>query len=898
MYQISESYLYNDIRFIKGKLKMLKKILKLSSFLKKNKKTDLANYILKLASPGEPFDSMFAGEDRQSRIYLPYEDSSQNNESELRSRHPYVLEAISYMGFDPDGASLREKYLYSGARSKKDSMIGESFFKKVLRKKILERLSTLNIKIDNEDEVVEKLVNLSWKKDINENILDFFDENINNEDKAKILKIENEIVKLSEKYKEYDSDDQRKTSISDKDKMVVISRNENDVLNMSTDRNWKSCMDLDGGEYSSGLYCEVVDGGFVAYLIESDDKNIYRPLARIWIRRLDGEASGKSIAIPEDRIYGVQDYRFQKIVEDWVRKGQNNIDIDSYSIKGSDYSDTFRESMLLSSLDGENNYLDMNDLILNPQKYFKDQNKIFLLKDNILFNSPMRGSVAANLMGGFSGYKKFNSKEEAEEFIQKTNDMAMENLSSILYEFGKERIIDHSGLIEHEGAVYDQHGDYIADRINEINVHDLIPDEEDEAYMEENEEITDDYGNVIGIKNIFNIEEPYYSYEIEAKNLIENPQKRFEVIEIDSDEYYDNLPKYSNAIFNSILKSIAKSEDQNLSREAIDRVKKMIASDTNRRANSEFVENIISKNPDSFEERETIEFCDHQLEIIYPIIEKYFQGSSFSKKDISRDQDVSKYQLAMKRFVNVSYKTKNKNIYNYVSKEISKILRSVINSEMPDSDKIIALADLSYFLKVYHQGSGGLASSAPFTMEPDIANFIIEKTIVDNGQEYSSPGFLLKSFFLTSNIEDPNTFNKIIELTDGIDVNYDFYTKEGITKSRTVINLGDESSVYKRMSTEINSTLLIKMLKNNNNMLDIFEEKYVENILIKTREKISKRVATLKTEYEDIISEPNWESDEFEDRNEEIRFLKKNFKSEISAIRKFVEEIIDVTSKA
>lgn len=877
---------------------MLKKILRLSSFFKKNKRADIANYILKLASPGEPFDFMFAGEDRQSRIYLPYEDSSQNDESELRSRHPYVLEAISYMGFNPDDASLREKYLYSGARSKKDSMIGESFFKKVLRKKILDQLSTLNIKIDNEDEVVEKLVTLSWKKDINENILDFFDENINNEDKAKILKIENEIVKLSEKYKEYDSDDQRKTSISDKDKMVVISRNENDVLNMSTDRSWKSCMDLEGGEYSEGLYCEVVDGGFVAYLIESDDKNIYRPLARIWIRRLDGETSGKSIAIPEDRIYGVQDYTFQKIVEEWVRKGQNNIEIDSYSIKGSNYSDTFRESMLLSSVGGENNDLDMNDLILNPQKYFKDKSKIFLLKDNILFNSPIRGSVAVNLMGGFSGYKKFNSKEDAEEFIQKTNDMAMENLSSILYEFGKERIIDHCELVEYEGAVYNQDFEYIADRISEVNVHDLIPDEEDEKYTDENEEVTDDYGNVIGVKNIFNIEEPYYSYEIEAKNLIENPKKRFELIEIDSDEYYDNLPKYSNATFNSILKSIVKSEDQNISREAIDRVNKMIMSDTNRRANSEFIKNLTSKNPDSFEEKEIVEFCDHQLEIIYPIIEKYFQGSSFSRSDVSKDQDVTKYQLATKRLVNVSYKTKNKNIYKYVSKEISKILRLVISSEMPNSDKVNALAELSYLLKVYHKGSGVLASSAPFTIESDIANFIIENTIVDNGQEHSSQGFLLKTYFLTSNIEDPYIFNKIIDIVDGIDVNYDFYTKEGITKSRSVINLGDESNLHKRMSTEINSTLLMKMLKNNNNMLDIFEEKYVENILIKTREKISKRVASLKKEYEDIISDTNWESDEFEDKNEEIRFLKKNFKSEISAIRKFVEDIIDVTSKA
>ena len=58
---------------------------------------------------------------------------------------------------------------------------------------------------------------------------------------------------------------------------------------MSTDRNWSSCMNLDGGCNRSTVFKQVQYGGMCAYLIKEDDKNIEEPIARIAIKRFISE---------------------------------------------------------------------------------------------------------------------------------------------------------------------------------------------------------------------------------------------------------------------------------------------------------------------------------------------------------------------------------------------------------------------------------------------------------------------------------------------------------------------------------------------------------------------------------------------------------------------------------
>lgn len=71
---------------------------------------------------------------------------------------------------------------------------------------------------------------------------------------------------------------------------LVISRHPYDVAGMSTDRGWKSCMELpnesnkSGGCYFSFVRKDVEKGTLVCYLIKSTDKNIEHPIGRINIK--------------------------------------------------------------------------------------------------------------------------------------------------------------------------------------------------------------------------------------------------------------------------------------------------------------------------------------------------------------------------------------------------------------------------------------------------------------------------------------------------------------------------------------------------------------------------------------------------------------------------------------
>ena len=133
---------------------------------------------------------------------------------------------------------------------------------------------------------------------------------------------------------------------------VVVSQNPHDVAQMSTGRNWTSCMDLGDGDGAPGshhedVYCEVQNGGLVAYLIRSDDTEIEDPLARIHIRRFDNR-SGKSVAIPEKSVYGNEIKGFQQSVQSWLNQRQGDITPGAYKRQGGEYSDTFGDNMLVS----------------------------------------------------------------------------------------------------------------------------------------------------------------------------------------------------------------------------------------------------------------------------------------------------------------------------------------------------------------------------------------------------------------------------------------------------------------------------------------------------------------------------------------------------------------------
>jgi hypothetical protein len=124
------------------------------------------------------------------------------------------------------------------------------------------------------------------------------------------------------------------------DLLVVISKNIHDIGSMSTGRGWESCMTLGKGSQHKNVYCEVQYGGFIAYLIKNNDKNIESPIARIHIRRFDNK-KGDSIAIPEETIYGEDTPEFLDIVKSWLNSKQGAIKPGPYTRMGGKYSDTW-----------------------------------------------------------------------------------------------------------------------------------------------------------------------------------------------------------------------------------------------------------------------------------------------------------------------------------------------------------------------------------------------------------------------------------------------------------------------------------------------------------------------------------------------------------------------------
>jgi|14BtaG_2_1085337.scaffolds.fasta_scaffold00156_18 hypothetical protein len=126
--------------------------------------------------------------------------------------------------------------------------------------------------------------------------------------------------------------------------IMVLTSRPDDIAGISTDRRWRSCLNLDDGEERRAVYCEIATGGFAAYLIKADDLEIEDPLARVLVRRFDS-LFGKSYAVPEESVYsdGRDFPAFLPAIKAWLKEKQGDIPFGTYSMSGGRYSDTFDE---------------------------------------------------------------------------------------------------------------------------------------------------------------------------------------------------------------------------------------------------------------------------------------------------------------------------------------------------------------------------------------------------------------------------------------------------------------------------------------------------------------------------------------------------------------------------
>lgn len=85
--------------------------------------------------------------------------------------------------------------------------------------------------------------------------------------------------------------------------MVVVSRHPYDLVGMSTNRGWVSCMSEDSSNFAY-VKADVHGGTIVSYLIKKSDTNIKDPLARRLFKRYESD-SGHVYYKPAAKAYGI-----------------------------------------------------------------------------------------------------------------------------------------------------------------------------------------------------------------------------------------------------------------------------------------------------------------------------------------------------------------------------------------------------------------------------------------------------------------------------------------------------------------------------------------------------------------------------------------------------------------
>jgi len=116
-----------------------------------------------------------------------------------------------------------------------------------------------------------------------------------------------------------------------KDLYVVISRHPYDIVGISTNRNWTTCLDLDDKRYNKDhihhLIDNLKDGYLVAYLIRKDDRNINNPISRVLIAPRHNQTFYPLIR----QVYGIKLKEFENLVIKWTSMINDKMSVDKWN---------------------------------------------------------------------------------------------------------------------------------------------------------------------------------------------------------------------------------------------------------------------------------------------------------------------------------------------------------------------------------------------------------------------------------------------------------------------------------------------------------------------------------------------------------------------------------------
>jgi len=104
---------------------------------------------------------------------------------------------------------------------------------------------------------------------------------------------------------------------------VVISRHPYDLIGMSTNRGWSTCLDLDDDRYNKEhiwhLSEHLKNGYLISYLIRKDDRNINNPISRMVIKKIEEDRRNKGHRrYKSSAIYGTYIREFDDMIREWA----------------------------------------------------------------------------------------------------------------------------------------------------------------------------------------------------------------------------------------------------------------------------------------------------------------------------------------------------------------------------------------------------------------------------------------------------------------------------------------------------------------------------------------------------------------------------------------------------
>lgn len=181
---------------------------------------------------------------------------------------------------------------------------------------------TISNKIENalENEIKNAL------KDSNFELLDYHKGIAFDKKNKREIKLGKVLGKIDKKLLDQFNSDKERESKNFKNLLIAISRHPYDILGQSYDRGWTNCKELGKGVNRVYLRDEIYLV-LVAYLIQEDDKNIKKPIARVLIIPYMNDKSEIGYIV-QNVIYGTSGNwgdDFVKEVKKWVISKQGKL---------------------------------------------------------------------------------------------------------------------------------------------------------------------------------------------------------------------------------------------------------------------------------------------------------------------------------------------------------------------------------------------------------------------------------------------------------------------------------------------------------------------------------------------------------------------------------------------